>query len=300
MKFKYRTVRLFAAALLLTPAAFNFSSCKKDSPAAPQKTVNIHGTWESKGESVPKMASVAKEDSLPENAFPWGGTVSHHLLAGETIDAWFSELSSHRKVETFFIISPSHYGLSTQKWSLDECAWKTAGGIVTSDAEAVEQISKNLQVNYDPQVFPIEHGVSTLIPFIAKYFPEAKVCAIAVEGEPPMNQVDADKLFNALAPFFRGKNRKRNFLLVSTDFSHHGTEDETEAKDKRSREFFRAPTKESWIYCGCDNRPGVYTLAQFTSKDTKACVTHYTTSYFLSGQDSNDITSYFFSFMYDD
>lgn len=263
------------------------------------KKTSVVQTWKSSGEKNPETNFVQQESSLPTEAFPWSGTVSHHLLADEMIDKWFAELSARRTVKTFFIISPSHYGLSTQTWSLDDCSWNVGDGkFVHTDKKKEKLLASYLEVPYDPQVFTIEHGISTLIPYIAKYFPNAKVCAVAVEGEPPMNQLNAQKLASSLKQFFTEEGMKDNFLLVSTDFSHHGNLEQTNFKDNRSREFFKAPSSSSWIFCGCDNRPGMYALSQFTSSKTKCTVLYHSNSYELSGFGADDITSYFFSFFY--
>ena len=171
--------------------------------------------------------------------------------------------------------------------------------MVYSNTEYEEAIAKSLGVNFDPQVFPTEHGVNSLIPFISQYFPNAKVCVIAVFGEPPLNQKNAQKLADALSPYFTEDEKEKNFLLISTDFAHHGDLEGTEYKDTRSREFFKAPSKSSWVFCGCDNRPGIYVLSRFLSPDTKNAVLFHTNSFELSGQDGNDITSYFFSLFYE-
>ena len=258
-------------------------------------------TWVSLGQKAPEIPFPSRETLPPQNAEPWAGTVSHHLLAGKLIDDWFRELHERfsHPIQTFFIISPSHYGFSTQPWSLADCSWRVSGGVVHTDAAKEKALAASLAVPYDTQVFPVEHGVNTLIPFIAKYFPSAKVCAVAVHGEPPLNQHDAQRLAHALAPYFTDEGRKENFLLISTDFSHHGNVAETARKDERSRIFFRSPTKENVIFCGCDNRPGMYVLSQFLQPSSACAVLYHTNSYELSGgKDGEDITSYFFSFFY--
>ena len=109
----------------------------------------------------------------------------------------------------------------------------------------------------------------------------------------------AQKLADALAPYFTEAGKKENFLLISTDFAHHGDYEGTEFKDNRSRQFFNNPTDSTWIFCGCDNRPGIYVLSRFLSPKTKNAVLYHTNSFELSGLDDNDITSYFFSLFYD-
>ena len=275
---------------------FSFFGCKRSDG----KTGQLISTWDYLDEEIPPVVfSPAQEALPPEGSLVWSGTVSHHLLADKQIDCWFSEIARRRKIENFFIICPSHYELSAQTWSLDNCRWQTKNAIVYSNEKIETAIAATLGVNFESQVFPQEHGVNTLIPYIARYFPKAKVCVIAVEGEPPLNQKNAQKLADALAPYFSDSGKKKNFLLISTDFAHHGDLEGTEFKDTRSREFFNAPSDSTWVFCGCDNRPGIYVLSRFLSPDTKNAVLYHTNSFELSGLDGNDITSYFFSLFYD-
>ncbi len=282
-----------AAAVLLAVPVF-LTGCRK--PAASGQLIK---TWDAAGEEIPPVIYEPPLEALPPaKAELWAGTVSHHLLADKQIDGWFSEIAKHRKVETFFIICPSHYGLSTQEWSLDNCCWETKTGIICTDEKKEREIAASLGVSFEPQVFPDEHGVNTLIPYISRYFPKAKVCVIAVHGEPPLNQKNAQMLADSLAPYFTEAGRKKNFLLISTDFAHHGDLEGTDFKDNRSREFFNNPSDSTWIFCGCDNRPGIYVISRFLTKDTKNAVLYHTNSFELSGLDGNDITSYFFSLFY--
>ena len=274
-------------------------SCKKEfvpQEQTPQQFINLHNQM---NKNLPPVIYTPQiEQELPKHARVWAGTVSHHEIAHQQIDFWFSNLASKRKVETFFIISPSHYGLSSQKWSLADYAWQTENGTVFTDSKIEQILAQTLEVSYDPQVFPVEHGINVLIPYIARYFPNATVCAVAVYGEPPLNQKDAGQLVNALSPFFTGRNKNKNFLLISTDFSHHDNIENTLSKDIISREFFTEPTNSSWIFCGCDNRPGIYVLAQLMDKKTRSSLLYCTNSFELTGLNKDDLTSYFFSYFY--
>lgn len=284
---------LAAAVLLAVPVFLTW--CRK--PAASGQLIK---TWDAAGEEIPPVIYEPPLKALPPaKAELWAGTVSHHLLADKQIDSWFSEIAKRRKVETFFILCPSHYGLSAQEWSLDNCRWETKTGIICTDEKKEREIAASLGVSFEPQVFPDEHGVNTLIPYISRYFPKAKVCVIAVHGEPPLNQKNAQMLADSLAPYFSEQGRRKNFLLISTDFAHHGDLEGTEFKDTRSREFFNNPSDSTWIFCGCDNRPGIYVISRFLTPDTKNAVLYHTNSFELSGLDGNDITSYFFSLFYD-
>ncbi len=238
------------------------------------------------------------ESLPPEAAQPWAGTVSHHLLADAQIESWFSELAARRKVRVFYILSPSHWGLSTQTYSITDGSWRTRGGLVDSDRGRARALAGKLGVLLEPAVFDPEHGVSTLVPYIARHFPGAKIVAVAYRGEPPLDQTMAERLASVLAPAFEGSARDRNFLLVSTDFSHHGDISTTLLRDRRSRAFFESPSAATWILAGCDNRPGMYVLSRLLGPGTKSALVCRTDSHALTGTGEDDITSYFFSYFW--
>lgn len=260
--------------------------------------VRLYSTWASLGEKPMRTRPVPAEILPPAGARPWGGTVSHHLLADAQIEAWFSELAARRKIELFYILSPSHWGLSTQDYSITDGSWRVPGGLVASDRARARALAKELGVQLEPRVFDPEHGVSALVPYIAKHFPGARIVAIAYRGEAPVNQPKAERLASALAPRLSGSAGDKSFLLVSTDFSHHGDAVQTRAKDERSRLFFESPSAATWILAGCDNRPGIYVLASLLGPETRCAVLYHCDSYMLSGRGADDITSYFFSYFW--
>jgi hypothetical protein len=258
-----------------------------------------YSTWASLGEKPIRTGTVEAEALPPAEALPWAGTVSHHLLADALIDRWFAELARRRRVELFYILSPSHWGLSTQVYSLTDGYWRLPRGVVESERSKARALARALGVPLEPGVFDVEHGVSTLVPYIAKYFPGAKVVAVAYRGEPPLDQPMADALARALKPEFDGAGKARNFLLVSADFAHHGNRAGTRVKDELTRRFFDGPSRDTWIFAGCDNRPGIYVLAKMLEDRTRCGVLFHSDSLELSGHDPGDITSYFFTFFWD-
>lgn len=255
-------------------------------------------TWAVTGEPLPPATVPVAEDTLPSGVAPWAGTVSHHLLADSLIDRWFAALARARSVKVFYILSPSHWDLSVQPVSLTTGRWSVPGGWVESARPQVERLAKRLQVPLEPRVFDAEHGVSTLMPYVAKYFPQAQVVAVAYRGEPPVDQPLAARIADALEPEFDAWGRRDHFLLVSTDFAHHGDFAGTVTKDNRSRLFFEKPGPDRWILVGCDNRPGIYTLARLAAPDEMSTILFHSNSWQLSGAQPDDITSYFFSFFW--
>jgi len=268
------------------------SCCGRETP--------VYHTWQSLkemkyGEPIhPPSAEVP-----PPEFFPWAGTVSHHLLAHEYIDSWFSRLAQMRQVRCFYILCPSHFGLSTEPYSLTDGSWVSDFGLVHSDKKKVRKLEKSLNVDLDQRVFDVEHGASVLMPYIKKYFPKAAVVVIAYEGEAPVNVPKSTKLAAALENAFDKKGKRKNFLLISTDFSHHGNLELTEKRDSHSLRYLKNPADTSWYMVGCDNAPGIFVLDRLGKKNMESFILYHTNSWEISNEWDHDVTSYFFVYFGD-
>lgn len=285
-------VAFCALACCALALACAFSSCRGEA--------SRFSTWSSLGNGPAPRSAIPVESLPPPDAFPWAGTVSHHLLADAEIDRWFAELAERRDVSVFYVLSPSHWGTSSQEFSVTDGEWLVSGGVVRSDRARARALASALGVPLENGVFDGEHGVSTLMPYVARYFPRAKIVALAYRGEPPLDQPMAERLLAALSPRFDARGKAENFLLISTDCAHHANLAGTEFKDARTRKFFDAPSPDTWIFAGCDNRPGIYALAYLLGSETRCSVLFHTNSLELSGQGADDITSYFFTYFWEE
>jgi len=276
-------------------------SCNKnEQKSRADEETPVYQTWQSLNEREYNEPIHPPPDEVPPNKFfPWAGIVSHHLLAHDYIDSWFSRLAKIRKVRCFYILSPSHFGLSTEPYSLTDGSWVSGFGRVESDKTKVRQFAESLNVGLDTGVFSNEHGVSTLMPYIKKYFPKALVVVAAYEGEPPVNVPKNAKLADALENFFDKKGKRENFLLISTDFSHHGNMEQTEKRDGSSMRYLKNPNAVSWNFAGCDNRPGIFVLDRLGKSNLKSFILYHTNSWEISHEWAHDITSYFFAYFGD-
>lgn len=304
-KNKYCVLACFASwAVLLLPCC----TAKNASPQAAQgfKTetaaakVPVFPTDLELGKRVPKIEAIKKWDSLPENAVPWGGVVSHHALTGKLIDEFFSGLSKKRKVDTFILLSPGHFKLSKTYVSVTGGSWKTPFGFVESNTELTENLAASFGVSYDDAAFYGEHGVSTLMPFIKKYFPKTKVAAVLYEVLEHYSGVTVKKYADGIYRNFQAESG--NFLLISSDFTH-GTDLKTAlAQDENTALFFSAPTTASWQKVTCDNMPAIYAFSNLASPKTKVTNLYRTNCLYLAPNDAdpNDITSYFFSYFWEE
>ncbi|MCL2808691.1 MAG: AmmeMemoRadiSam system protein B [Treponema sp.] len=231
--------------------------------------------------------------------FPWAGTVSHHILAHDYIDVWFFHLSQIRDIKNFFILSPDHYNISLEPYSLTIGSWESGFGFVESDRDKVRQIIELLDVDLDPAVFTVEHGISALMPYIKKYFPQAKVIAIIHGGESAVNTLLTNRLADILENEFDENGKKENFLLISADFSHGGNPQTIYLNDINSARYLKGDSNAGWNIVICDNRAGIYILDRLGKNNLKSNILYHTNSWEISGHGENDITSYFFTFFAD-
>ncbi len=273
-----------------SPTKFQFQNSKSQKISEAQKTARFP-TWQERTLILPDTPEIPVEQNLAESDVPFAGIVSHHLLAYKFIDQWFSELAKHNpKIKTFIVLSPSHWNLSRADFSLASGAWNCDGTFLETDEKIQKIFLEKLDGKIEDDVFLYEHGVSTLAPFIAKYFPKSKIVAIAYDADLPVNTKIANRLSNALEPFVA---KKDFFILISSDFAHHHNLEKTKQIDNVSRNFFADPNRTTWQFAICDNPVAMYALTHATKEKFQAIIQRNTNSFEIFWQDEDDITSYF-------
>ncbi|RKX80335.1 MAG: AmmeMemoRadiSam system protein B, partial [Spirochaetes bacterium] len=226
---------------------------------------------------------------------PVGGTVSHHLLAAEGIDLWFQSLAVYGKIDTFIIISPVHWATGGAALKITDLPWDAGFGIVECDTEAVEFLSESVPLNKEREAFHLEHGIGSLIPYIAAYFPGSRVVPI-LQREETLDTDGLGDLAAAIGELVVSNPRTRYFLMVSADFSHHAGIETTGERDSRTESVLPTLLRKNLPLMYSDNRGGLLLLSEFLGG-----VVHdyrligHTNSYKISGMDKEDITSYFFT-----
>jgi len=286
--------------IILVFLAFSFSCSRSERESRTAKETPLYHTWHSlKEREYGEPVHPPPEEIPPQGFFPWAGIVSHHLLAHDYIDSWFSRLAEMRQVRCFYILCPSHWGLSTEPYSLTTGSWVSGFGRVDSSLINVRKLAKSLKVDLDPGVFDVEHGASTLMPYIKKYFPESQVVVIACESEASVNIPKNIRLSDALEDFFNKRGKQGNFLLISTDFSHNGNLELTEKRDSISRRYLKKPGALSWYIVSCDNASGIFVLDRLGKNNMKSFILYHTNSWEISNEWEHGITSYFFVYFGD-
>jgi AmmeMemoRadiSam system protein B len=142
-----------------------------------------------------------------------GLTVPHHLLAADLIARGFA-LASGQDYQRIIILSPDHFSRSATPFAVAGRDFQTVMGKVTIDAGAAARLRDNPLVSAS-NLFSHEHGVRALLPFVAHYFPRARVVAVALHRDSGPAQWEA--LARSLAPLLG----PGTLVVQSTDFSHY-------------------------------------------------------------------------------
>lgn len=142
------------------------------------------------------------------------GIVAHHLLVGDKIAQTFAALGTGRE-KTVIILSPNHFDLGRSLLQTTDGTWETPYGDVEVDTEVLQELLDSVeQLWYEPETFKQEHGVSAIVPFVKRWFPDARIVPIVihddVEGE---DLVDLAYTIQEAAP--------RAVVIASIDMSHN-------------------------------------------------------------------------------
>lgn len=157
------------------------------------------------------------------------GTVPHHLTGGQLISSFFYTAAENRgDVDTIIIVGTKHYK-EGGAFVTSKCGWQTPFGVMENDTEVTARLMDAGAAERDTSMEE-DHAVSSLIPFVKYYFPDAKVSAVLVG-------VNADKkvpemLSAALSELY---GEKRILTVFSVDFSHYLQPRDTAEHDEETR-----------------------------------------------------------------
>ncbi|NCO24830.1 MAG: AmmeMemoRadiSam system protein B, partial [bacterium] len=148
------------------------------------------------------------------------GVVPHHLLAQEIIDDFFKYIFSREKPETIILLSPDHWHSAAlhQENSFITVALepgKEEFNHLKVDSNLLRKLAEKNKIVLNNPAVVSEFGITNLLPFMEKYFPETKILPLLIPAKISKEQVK--QLVNSIdevAPV-------RTILIASVDFSHY-------------------------------------------------------------------------------
>ena len=176
------------------------------------------------------MSSIpASTGNIPQLKSIGGGIVPHHLLAGTMIASLFKALSQ-QKPQAVIVIGPNHKGVGVKKINTGEWSWETPFGLLDSDKAIAASLMKGGKAGADKSLLEKEHSISSLVPYIEFYLPEARIVPVLLHGS--VGKYEAEALGRKLGNIIKGRNY---VIIASTDFSHYLTLEQADRKDEITR-----------------------------------------------------------------
>jgi AmmeMemoRadiSam system protein B len=174
-----------------------------------------------------ERAIESEQQKPPPNRRITGITVPHHLVAADLIARGF-QLASAGTYSRIILLSPDHFKKSPLPFATTSRDFDTALGSVKTDADAVATLIRTCPLAGESNLFTAEHGIHAILPFIAHFFPDARIVPIAlrIDSQPADWQVLAAALGPLVTP--------GTLIVQSTDFSHYLTYPQAAQRDQET------------------------------------------------------------------
>ncbi|MDD4990501.1 MAG: AmmeMemoRadiSam system protein B, partial [Candidatus Pacebacteria bacterium] len=236
-------------------------------------------------------------DNLPQGQNTqetvYAGVVSHHLLAKEQIAQFYSKISSD-KIETIFLLSPDHYNHFFEPGVLaytSKAPWNTPYGELEADKDAIDELLSSDIVNSKSSAMGLEHGIYTEIPFIKKFFPNAKIVPLALNSSLQYGD------FLKLGLELKNISQENTLLIVSSDFSHDATQDKALENDAKSIDELKNIASADIKNITSDCKQCLAVMQTYLAdKDLGFNATDSLNSFDISGASPESVTSYVFGY----
>jgi len=222
------------------------------------------------------------------------GVVPHHLLAKDIMEDFFSYISSREIPKTIVILSPDHF----QSGILME-----GNSFITITVDLNDKKFNNLKVDtllwgklfkenkmiFNNSAVIAEHGVTALLPYIRKYFPETNILPILIPADITKEQVE--QLVKTI-----DENTLLNTIVVaSVDFSHYLPSQAANFHDAKSIRVLLNFEKENFKNMEVDCWQALYAVrlfAKLRQKEYPHIIAHKNSDDFLN-LELEETTSYF-------
>ncbi|MEA2088830.1 MAG: AmmeMemoRadiSam system protein B [Patescibacteria group bacterium] len=217
------------------------------------------------------------------------GVAPHHLLAGDLLAEFYSNLES-QNFDTIILLSPNHFKAGKGKIISSNYDWQTPFGILKSDNKILKQLAKeDKEIRIEENIFQKEHGINSHVSFIKKTFPQAKFIPLVLS--PDIREESAIKLAKLI---YKINKYKKILLLASVDFSHYKNSKIAQKNDKISIGAISNLDFNQVYNLDIDSPASIYTLMKYSKLiEGNFDILNNSNSAILSGNpDIKNTTSY--------
>jgi len=227
-----------------------------------------------------------------------GGIVPHHLLADSLISSFFTSISA-AEPELVFIVGPNHKRAGSKKVITGHWDWQTPYGLLEADDAAVESLVEGCQAGEDFDLLEVEHSVSSLVPYVKYYMPEARLVPVILHGN---LGIEGSK--DLALKISEAAGSRKWIIIGSIDFSHYLPPDAADKMDKITLEAIKSGDFKGISRMDNDNLdspPSLMTTLEIMRNkgEYEMKVTGHSNSAEVSGIYSESTTSYFTILFYE-
>jgi AmmeMemoRadiSam system protein B len=157
--------------------------------------------------------------------------VPHHLVADKQIRDGFAHTAAARrnlKTRRIILMGPNHFFRGKAKVITAAQTWRTNYGELAPDSDFIQHVTQQNLAALENGILPRDHSITALLPFIERFFPDAKFVPLLVRE--PMKRSDT----KLLADFFHQNLTPEDLIIASIDFSHYFPKEVADAHDRES------------------------------------------------------------------
>ncbi|MFA4890911.1 MAG: AmmeMemoRadiSam system protein B [Candidatus Gracilibacteria bacterium] len=230
------------------------------------------------------------EGALDDKAY--AGILPHHLIHSDFIAGYFAKLAATQDISTFIVIGPNHFDRGEESIAVSKYGYSTPYGELEVNSDIVNALLDGDYAGWDAGAFDEEHSISSLVPYIKRNFPNAKIVPITLKYrnlDENLDELVAD-LTELLGP--------NDFVLGSIDFSHYMWQNVADFHDELSRTVIETFDFDQIDELEIDSRPSLYTVMRYAESigaEKAEIVAHTNSADKVGGKDWIDkTTSHFY------
>jgi poly-gamma-glutamate synthesis protein (capsule biosynthesis protein) len=188
------------------------------------------------------------ENRFLKNDFVFGVAVPHHLLASNLSVQTLMQLKDFH-YKNIFILSPDHFSNGNTKITIADKNFETVFGLAKNNQNIVNSLKKIKNIELNNDIFFIEHGIGSVLPFAQSIFKDSNFIPILIRSDAKENDL------NELIYFLEKEIKNKETLIIqSSDFSHYLTKIEADKKDKETIDvLLSASSNKIWSLNQPDN-----------------------------------------------
>lgn len=243
--------------------------------------------------------SIGRKTAEHEERNIIAGVIPHHAVGSELISDFFIR-AQKTNPKRIILLGPSHFELQSSRIFTADVDWESGGRTLQTESSLVHTFISNKLGVVDTGIVKQEHAITTLIPYVSYYLPDASVFSIVITPNVPISQLDL------VSDMLAKKIGKNTLLVASVDFSHYLDSEQATTNDALTLDVIQRKDWEQLLRLNSDYLDGpkvLYVLFETMRKVGKNNIEllgHSNSKEILGTKDSQGVTSYFELGIYSD